>query len=352
MTRFAAPRMALLPAFPDAGAAELSQALAEGGPPLEALILEQALGPLWHASTRAAVFAGSHLNAARLYLKQVAAIREIDAVFSAAAIRYAVIKGTATRERTFVDPALRLCSDIDILVAPEQRVDAARSLVGAGYRLHVDPAVVSHEVVLEKGPVAIDLHWDILRPGRTRVPLTDGFLDRRQRHAGMWMLDDNDALFLMLVHPAFSKHVSTVRMGLHRIADVTLWLQRREVDWPAVHQHLTACGVRTAAWLMLTWVGVLSPPVFRPRIDAAIDALRPGRLRSAYLRSWLDHELSTRMARTHAARLILFSLFLHDRVPDAWHAIKGWRRARASAPHDAEVFRELAQSAPYWRSRA
>jgi len=56
------------------------------------------LGSLCHARTRAAVLAEIHINAAKLYMKQVAALREVDDVFSAGTIRHAVIKGAATRE--------------------------------------------------------------------------------------------------------------------------------------------------------------------------------------------------------------------------------------------------------------
>src|SRR5688572_13150303 len=218
MPRFAAPRTALLPAFQDTAPADLTRALAEGGPPLEALILNQQLGPAWHARTNAHPFAESHANAAMLYMRQAAAQREIDDLFAQRGIPYAIFKGAAIRELIYDDPSVRVCMDIDVLVSHDDRAAAARALVDAGYRLRVDPSLASHEVALASDLVAIDLHWELLRPGRTPSSTTGQMLARRQRHGERWILSENDALFVLLVHPALSKHLSTSQMGLHRVA--------------------------------------------------------------------------------------------------------------------------------------
>ena len=179
MARFAAPRAALLPAFEDSSVEDLARSLNEGGPRLEALILRQQLGPTWHARTKANAFAESRVKAAMLYLSQMGAQRELDAIFTAKGITYAIFKGAAIRESIYDDPSVRLCCDIDILVTPANRAAAARALVDAGYRLRVDPSLASHEVVLARPPVAIDLHWNLLRPGRTPDSMTDQMLARR-----------------------------------------------------------------------------------------------------------------------------------------------------------------------------
>ena len=341
MSRFAAPRTALLPAFQESANADLSRALAEGGSPLEALILRQQLGPLWHARTQAAAFAESRVQAAMLYMRQVAAVSEVDHLFARMGIDYAIFKGAATREFLFDDPSVRVCCDIDILVAPSQRVEAARALVGEGYRLKLDPSVVSHEVGLARDLVAIDLHWGLLRPGRTPASMTTQMLTQRQRHAERWILDELDALFVLLVHPVFSKHLSTTQMGLHRVADIVLWLQRREADWDRLYDHLDRCGLKTAAWTMLSLVRMLSPMTFATVVDDPIRSLRPSRVRAAYLTSWLKQDLSARLTHFHMARLMGMSVLLHDHPADAWRAFKGWQRSRTTRDTDATVFREL-----------
>ncbi len=334
----------MLPAFADRDTAGLQETLEAGGPSLETLILTQQLAPLWHERTRAAAFAGNRLNAAMVYLRQRAAQLELDELFARKAITYAVFKGGAIRELIYDDPAMRLCCDIDILVAPEQRAEAARALVEAGYRLVVEPSTVSHEVALRKDMVAIDLHWALLRPGRTPDAMALQMLARRQRHQGRWILSDADALFVLLIHPAFSKHLSTTQMGLHRVADIVLWLQRREVNWKALHRELDACGLKTAAWTMLSLVGMLSPATFAPLVAEPITALRPGGLKSRYLRSWLSRDLSARLTDLHVARLLGLSLWLHDQPADVWHALRGWQRSRMTRETDSLMFGGLERS--------
>ena len=63
-------------------------------------------------------------------------------------------------------------------------------LLDAGYSVHAEPANISHEATFRRGAVDIDLHWHLLRPGRTRVDLTAELLARRQRIKGQWGLSD------------------------------------------------------------------------------------------------------------------------------------------------------------------
>jgi hypothetical protein len=346
--RFALSRTALSPVWAGDADVTLRTALSQGGPALESLIIGEHLAPLWHDVTRHAPFADTRRRAASAYLRQQVAIEELHALFEQAGIRYAVTKGAASRERTHQHPSLRVCGDIDVLVAPDQRLAAVRSLVDAGYHPHLNADNVSHEITVSKGRLAIDLHWDILRPGRTRVGVVDGMLSRRVTHNGWWRLSDADMLFLMLVHGAVSKHVSRSGLGLHRVADVSMWWQRcpqPDVQWREVYQLLDACGLKTAAWTMLTWVRMLTGG---SRVDAglvdAIASVRPGRVRSRYLATWLAHDLPDRLTHHHALRLIFFSLFLHDTPADAWHALRGWRRATRSSPDDLSALAARAQA--------
>lgn len=341
MSRFAAARTALLPAFQDTPVADLTRALVDGGAPLEALILGQQLGPTWHARTNAVPFAESRVSAAMIYMRQAAAQRELDDLFSRRGIPYAIFKGAAIRELICDDPSVRTCMDIDVLVAPDERAAAARALVDAGYRLRVDPSLASHEVALASDLVAIDLHWELLRPGRTPSSTTGQMLARRQRQGGRWILSENDALFVLLVHPAFSKHLSSSQMGLHRVADIVLWLQKFDTDWRTLHQQLDASGLKTAAWTMLSLVRMLSPDTFAHVVEAPLNSLRPDPIRAAYLRAWLSQDLSARLTHLHIARLLGLSLFLHDEPAGAWRALRGWQRARGSRGKDAAVFHAM-----------
>jgi hypothetical protein len=69
--------------------------------------------------------------------------------------------------------------------------------------------------------------------------------------------------------------------------------------------------------------------------------LCPGRLRQAWLDRWLRNDLSERVSGWHWARLIGFTMFLHDTVGDATRAVAGRQRARRRRTADLAAFREL-----------
>jgi hypothetical protein len=247
------------------------------------------------------------------------------------------MKGAHVRECVYPDPALRPASDIDILIAGSDRRRAANVLLETGHTVHVEPTNVSHEATFSQGAVDIDLHWSILRPGRTRVDLTAELLARRQRTNGLWGLSDNDTLFLMLTHPAFAKYVCSPNMGLSRVADFLLWIQMRPVDWPAVLRLLQRSGLKTAAWAMLNWFRMLAPPDAPATLGGWIETVRPGRLRAAYLRQWLLHDLPSRWLDRPLLIQFGFTLPLHDRPGDVLHALRGLQQARKNRLRDARI---------------
>jgi len=323
--------------------------MVEGGATFLNFVRSQNLGPLWHFTLQQNSLLDSlplssidalheaRMSAAVGYLPQRLELERIDQLFEAHNIPYLVIKGVHVRECVYPDPALRPASDIDILVAPNDRQQAARILLDTGYTVDIEPDNISHEATFSRGMVDIDLHWHMLRPGRTRVDMTDGLLARRQRVNGIWGLSDDDTLFMMLTHPAFAKYVCSPNMGLGRAADFLLWVQRRKVDWPAVLQLLDKTGLKTAAWTMLSWFRMLAQPEAVRVIDEWLDPLRPGWLRAAYLRYWLTQELPTRWLQRPILIQLGFTLLLHDRPTDALHALQGRWQARQNRVRDEHL---------------
>lgn len=348
-TRLKIDQQTLLPAAAQADPVACRAALADGGARLLDWILAQDLGALWHHSLQTSGLLESMppdtidaLRQARIaatagYLAQRAALDRLDRLFEAQAIPYVAMKGAHVRERVYPDPALRPASDIDILIAPADRQCAARVLLDAGYVLHPEPANISHEASFSQGAVDIDLHWHILRPGRTRIELTANLLARRQRINGQWGLSDGDTLFLMLTHPAFAKYVCSPNMGLARVADFLLWIHKRPVDWPTVMELLERAGLKTAAWTMLSWFRMLAPPDAHATLDSWMETVRPGRLRAAYLQQWLLHDLPSRWLHRQFLIQFGFTLPLHDRPRDALHALKGLRQARQNREPDMRL---------------
>jgi hypothetical protein len=258
----------------------------------------------------------------------------LDCLFDAQGISYAVMKGAHIRELVYTDPALRPATDIDILISPDQREAATRSLTGAGFELLANAENISHEATFTRNSLAIDLHWDILRPGRTRVNLAEVMVRQRQRAGGFWGLSDIDTVFLMLVHSAFAKHVCSPSMGLIRVVDLLLWLRKRPIDWDEIAGRLNNAGLNAAAWVVLHWVAMLLKPRSILVPDTFTDTIRPSPSRVRYLMYWLQNDLPTRWHRKPLLIQLGLTLLLHDRPSDAQRAIAGWIQARRTRGSD------------------
>ena len=186
-----------------------------------AFLQSQALGPLWLKAIKERDLTDSlpmtlletlkrqTQSAVCGYMLQEAAMQKAHQAFETAGIRYALIKGAAIREQVFPDPALRPACDIDILVSPRQRIGAIGALVSAGFSLYASPENISHEANLSDRRSTIDLHWDVMRPGHLRLDIVDQLLADRTRIGTFWSIGESAALFLALVHPAFTKYVNT-----------------------------------------------------------------------------------------------------------------------------------------------
>jgi hypothetical protein len=158
-------------------------------------------------------------------------------------------------------------------------------------------------------------------------------------------LHEDDAFFLLLVHPAFAKHLAGWNMGLHRVADIYDWLQAFPVNWQTLYERLDENGVKTAAWATLRWVQILTAPHLSGGAEASIGKamtqLRPGYLRRSWLNRWLQSDLSARLYRRHWATLFGFSVFLHDSPGDVMRALRGRSHARRREAVDLAVFEPL-----------
>jgi hypothetical protein len=281
------------------------------------------------------------MQAEALFLAQEATLREVCALLDAAGIAHVVFKGVANRRLLYANPAVRACHDMDFLVAPEDRVWAARLLVESGFVAVPDAASISRELMLIRGDANIDLHWELLREGRLREISTAGLLEKRRRIDGLWILDANDSLFALLVHAAFAKHLGSWELGLHRVADILAWSRTQQCDWSSVRSALDANGVLSAAWATLRWAELLSGPNASPRLQKMVRDLEPGRLRRAWIDHWLQSNLPGRTAQARWARLLGFSMFLHDTAGDAFRAAAGRVRARRRSGDDLAAFGEL-----------
>ena len=144
-------------------------------------------------------------------------IKQISDTFENNNISFVFLKAAGVRDELYESLGLRPCTDIDLLVSPVDRHRAASALTALGAKRVSspdDPGEAAHESTWQQGLVDIDLHWDILGPGRLPPALTTQVLARRKKTAMGWRPDDIDCVLIALVHPAFAKHVCFAAHGI------------------------------------------------------------------------------------------------------------------------------------------
>lgn len=352
-------RIALRPLLPDAPSDSLANAYREiteiGESRFAEFLQFQGLGPQWHRLLEdndalslldpgfCKALHEQRVTAAASYLVQSRGMREVGEILDTAGIPYAIIKGAHVREVVYPDPSVRGAMDIDVLVSPQDRAAAIGSLVEEGFEFEPKLDNISHEADLTKNLLTIDLHWDILRPGRTRIPLTDVLLASRQDYSTHWGLCTEGSLYLMLVHPVFAKYATALNSALARMLDLAWWVRRGDIDWGKLHDWLARTGLCTAAWITLEWLHQLTdhrlPAQFHQRIA-------PSQLRTAHLRHWIRKDLSSRYLAVPLLVQAALTLPAHDRIRDAARATASLIRAKRRARHTLAALRNLTSGRP------
>jgi len=271
----------------------------------------------------------SRLLATSTYLLQSQGLRDIKSTLDNENIEHVVFKGCHVRECIYDEPAIRPACDIDVLISPGDQVKAIQALVNAGYQAVPDPEIISHEISLVKGGIAIDLHWDIMRPGRTRIPMTEILLKTRKEFSIHWGLNNDTTLFLMLVHPVFTKYSTTPHSTLVRIVDMAHWIEIKKLDWKQLSTWLEEAGMQTAAWITMEWLRQLTQIVPSTSFTKYI---QPGKLRTKYLRYWITNNFSSLFINYPRLIQIAFTLPAHDSLTDAIQATMTMQKTKKSAP--------------------
>ena len=254
------------------------------------------------------------LTAEANYLTQKKTLVKINKTFTSSGIKYAIFKGALIREQVYKNPALRPCTDIDVLISKQDRDAAIHVLKNSGMHYKPETMNISHEATFIDGTVNIDLHWHILRPSRMRREMTKLLLENTEELDEFVGLNEAASLYVMLIHPIFTKYATAPQSTLIRLVDILRWIKIHQIDWDSVYYLLKQAGNCTAAWIMLQWLNILTrvkPPQY------FIEQINPGKLRSNYLRHWLSQDFSSRYLNHPLIIQIAFTLPAHDKFSDA-----------------------------------
>jgi len=338
-------RTALRPLLPYASERDLFESCTQikqiGKPRFIEFLHQQNLAPMWGKALRSTsnttlvsdnfieTLHQSRLLATGAYMLQSQGLKKIKSTFESENINHVIFKGCHIRESIYDEPAIRPAGDIDVLISPDDKIKAIQTLVNVGYQFVPDQENISHQATLNKGEISIDLHWDILRPGRTRIPMTATLIKTRKELPTHWGFNSDATLFLMLVHPVFNKYSTGPRSSLIRIVDLAHWIETKNPDWEQIDSWLGDAGVRTAAWITFEWLRQLTqitPPT------SFIERLQPRKLRTEYLRYWITKNLSSRFINSPFLIKTAFTLPAHDNLSDAIHAITTLQKVKKLAP--------------------
>ena len=317
--------------------------------PFTDFLCQQGLAPMWDKILESSNSTGplpkkfkatlhqARLHATGAYLSQHHNLSLIKEALEEANVPHAVYKGADMRERLYEEPALRPAADIDILVPDSKKVAAINVLQRLGFEFSAAETNISHEANLNRGLTSIDLHWDILRQGRTRIPMVATLLETRKDYGSHWGMSNEASLFVMLVHPVFAKYGTAPQASLMRTVDLARLLAMGDVNWQAVVQLLSDAGLKTAAWVTVRWHEMLThskPPA------EFIAAIEPGYLRQKYLSHWLEQDYSSGLLEKPICVQLGFTLPAHDKWSDAIRAVRRARELRRSQETDLKELLE------------
>lgn len=273
-------------------------------------------------------------------LLQESVMRTVNEALAAESIAFVWLKAAAVRSELYALPGLRPSTDLDLLVAPLDRERAIRALVSAG-GVCIASQASAHEQVVQLRSVDLDLHWDVLAPGRLREGVTDEILRERVPTVRGARPSEQHMLALALIHPAFAKHVCSRHIGLNRVIDTLRMLQTWDIEPEKLVQLTKSWGGFTGARASLYWLSKISINTRLPRLNKTFGDSDDG-LRTRYLLRQIDRNWPDRWVdRSRFVLGLTFSLWLQDSPEDALRALSA-RSLRATGTISTRATRSRA----------
>ena len=224
-----------------------------------------------------AAVAEQRLGFAAAHVRELAALREIDAILADLDCPWLVVKGRALAEDLYPRPDMRHNVDMDVLVPPTRFGDVLNALQDHRWRLldrnwPLAAAMVPGELRLRspRGDL-LDLHWHLLASpamrAQFRLPTSHLLGRRRWLASGLPVLHEVDQLVHLGAHGALSG------------ADRLVWLldaglaARRISDWDAVASATRDASLGCLLALVLARgrhvLGTPAPPKALSRMGAS-----------------------------------------------------------------------------------
>ena len=187
-------------------------------------------------------------------------------------VRAAIVKGVATEARWYDEVGQRVCTDVDLLIAPDnfdnigQVVAALDPDRGSGSSIEwlVKRRMLQH-VDLRVGPVQVDLHLDPFKVGLPTRQLGEIWASMSTidtGHGAIHVLRPEIELVLLLLHLNKDRFAF-----LGTFLDIRQILERATIDWAYLRAFVAEEGFEVVVWKSLATVAsVLTMDVEIPRV--------------------------------------------------------------------------------------
>ena len=213
-------------------------------------------------------------------LQAVSQLTILVRALRSAGIECVALKGPLLSTWLYGDLGMRRFADLDLLVAPEDRMEALRVLAGSGCALRDGMSIATARIVYagtgawplsHPAGFGVDLHWrtqalGFASPLRPRDVLQASILTPAAG-GDIRIPCATHAAALGLLHAA--KHLWT---SLELVLGIAYLMHRSDVDWARVH-HLTK---NAGAWTACAAGMTLASELFDVKIPSAVrDRIRP-----------------------------------------------------------------------------
>ncbi len=207
--------------------------------------------------------------------------REVVTLLEQAGIPCVILKGTSAAA-CYPEPSLRVLGDIDILVKPEQQMDAVKCLQEIGYGEILQEDHHCHFTIRRNG-IAVEVHKE---PNGLHFNKNDAIarqigeffadaLQRRQIIDGIPVLADDQQAVVLIMHKL--EHFLSGGLGLRQLSDWAVFADKRLTLelWDKLRPLLEACGLLYFTELVtqacVTYLGLPSAHLsWKPSADEAL----------------------------------------------------------------------------------
>ena len=205
-------------------------------------------------------------------------------VFNQHGIETISIKGIILSEQLYVNPLLRISTDIDILVDSGKITSARSLLVEMGYQELIEKRKRKHSfhhVYYRDSvyPLVIELHWNLKDPSIVAFPISEVW-HRSQEY----QFHENDTRILSpednLLYLAYSPLTQDGQL-LKYLYDIAQLLKthRNTINWDFILDSANALGISPTIYYSLKWS--------REFLGAPVPALVIEKLKPALWKRWL-----------------------------------------------------------------